>query len=975
MVFNSTGTFTGTATSLSASGLGSVTGVVSINTGTKTIYNIGTVKLNINGTLSFDSNSEMIVSSGNSPQRQLEINNGGNLTIDGRLIVNGETIDTYEYGIVFSSENLVACCANGHIKVNGGGTLNLYGASIRVGSVIEFKANSIINITNGKITCRRTFTSNQAVRIRQNSKLTVDGLITEGIALDISVNPLLLSNYEPRVVGRLHGVEYYSVNNGVLEDFAGVGNSVDADNFNNNQMFIKNSKTGTDLIITNSKGNASNGGTIISKKFKTKLIDDNGNIEGVKIYIKDTNNGNRRNQANIVGDETQDLIYIQETGSNGETPEFEVITGYSRGGHVLTSPNAGVIDLRGKTNIKGEDKFDVQLLSYKHDYKIVEVAMKGLGVLQLNDKMFFDLKVSETDKSVTEALSKIDTVQKLYDYDKYVWIKDYDGTSKSIDRQAIKAITTKNIVIDKDFTVEDFSTTKDYTNTDYVFYQGNVYRGKNQNILSGNFSLDVWTLKKGTKIYVIDGNTIYVKTDILIGDITTTGSVDVRPGSRVDGIIVDNTGDSTANVSLATAFNIWSIHNSEADAIAGSNSIFSGTATDNTFRFLAATYSGQTKYLRATGNGNGSLAIYPIVFPTEAGVVTFSELKFDEQSQLTDLQNKITTVNTHTAEIIEDTRLIEADTADIRHRINLSHSEIKYRFPDRSRTTLINAANKAANTSDETVGKWYNNAAGYNDATNEITYPTVNGSIGTTAEIEIFREAVHDLSYIEIKNARQTTDIRTTNPLIEILAQKPNGPKEVIGSERRGSEESGTFTYGEKGIIRVNWDSRRQGEFGRIDRVFVRFIGGYSGTTLPTYKIDDVKFVQHDVVAEVIPLPVSNVLQIEGNDATDELARLIAAGSSGGGGSAPTADQNAAAVRLNLATELSRIDANISSVPTANQNAAATRLNLATELARIDANVSDQKGLTTAEKAKLNNMDKGIADASLLKKYNKSTDL
>lgn len=61
----------------------------------------------------------------------------------------------------------------------------------------------------------------------------------------------------------------------------------------------------------------------------------------------------------------------------------------------------------------------------------------------------------------------------------------------------------------------------------------------------------------------------------------------------------------------------------------------------------------------------------------------------------------------------------------------------------------------------------------------------------------------------------------------------------------------------------------------------------------------------------------------------------------------PSASQNAAAVRLNLATELSRIDIAVSSItsstaPTAIENALAVRAELVAELARIDASISSR---------------------------------
>lgn len=90
-------------------------------------------------------------------------------------------------------------------------------------------------------------------------------------------------------------------------------------------------------------------------------------------------------------------------------------------------------------------------------------------------------------------------------------------------------------------------------------------------------------------------------------------------------------------------------------------------------------------------------------------------------------------------------------------------------------------------------------------------------------------------------------------------------------------------------------------------------------------------------------------------DMTSELSKLDAAVSSRMATftytAPPTASDNAAAVRTNLATELGRIDAAVSTrmatfsytaPPTAAANATAVRAELATELARIDASVSSR---------------------------------
>jgi hypothetical protein len=95
-------------------------------------------------------------------------------------------------------------------------------------------------------------------------------------------------------------------------------------------------------------------------------------------------------------------------------------------------------------------------------------------------------------------------------------------------------------------------------------------------------------------------------------------------------------------------------------------------------------------------------------------------------------------------------------------------------------------------------------------------------------------------------------------------------------------------------------------------------------------------------------------------------ATFIASGGTSGG--APTAAQNAAAVRVELATELARVDVTTSSrlaasgytppsvAPTAAQNASAVRTELTTELGRIDATTSSRlaaSGYTSPDNASI----------------------
>lgn len=409
-------TITQTGTDANSSGLSGIAGVNTINTGTKNIYNIGTLRLVINGDLTINATSGMIITSGNNPQNQIEIN--GTLTIDGRKTVNGVTVPTYDYGFISTATNLVTCCDNGVWRINSGGTFNLLGASIEIGSVMSNKTGSTWNIADGRVVTRRE-PANNTVRIRQSGALNVDGLITEGVSLDLFVAPVRLDRFEPKIVKALHGIAVVNTNNTRLEDFNPVGNKVDYDNWNTQLAFLRNPVKGTDMVLTNS----TNGGkTAISKEINITTENlTGGKIENAKVYIKDTNNGSRVAIAGMPGgiDTTQDIVYFMTTDATGQTGEQEIWTGFSRGGHVITNPLGQILDLRGNTAVRGEDVFTAYFYAYGYLLAQTNYELKGAGVLTPTWVMFEDTNITEADPAVVAVYTTIDNLDELYDYFKY----------------------------------------------------------------------------------------------------------------------------------------------------------------------------------------------------------------------------------------------------------------------------------------------------------------------------------------------------------------------------------------------------------------------------------------------------------------------------------------------------------------------------------------------------------------------------
>ena len=160
-------------------------------------------------------------------------------------------------------------------------------------------------------------------------------------------------------------------------------------------------------------------------------------IPDCKVRIPTTDSGNRNNGAiggQFIGDRdfsgTEYALYSDSTDSSGFTSTFKILTGriYDDNGNGQTTQ----YDLYGKTQVTGEDKFDLQFISYPHTLAIQEVELKQPSTIELLRVLTPDASVTETSKTAVDAYTELETAEKVYDRAKSFLYDNYAGESVTL---------------------------------------------------------------------------------------------------------------------------------------------------------------------------------------------------------------------------------------------------------------------------------------------------------------------------------------------------------------------------------------------------------------------------------------------------------------------------------------------------------------------------------------------------------------
>lgn len=446
---------TQSGTDANPSGLGAIAGVTTQSFGTgsriRTIYTIPAGRqLAITGTLTHDTDQYLILFSDNSA-------NTGALT---KVLITG----VYNYGIKANGQPsslsgisiptdpgtwwapaIVASGTNGNaILVTGSAArFNMQGGQIDGALTIGYGNSAGGTISGGTVVVRDdgiTNGTNWLTRILTPS-IAFNNYTMIGGSLSIGANTAgqTFSISRPGAGGVAYWLQTQSATATRVKDYVvGAGYDVGIAPYSDGvggvncvPTISQNSAAGTAVNLRGGEpapsGDIANAGYhAFLRTISTSITTESGLADGV-LYIKDTNNGQRKNLNSI--DDTPDKIYIgtitsgalsawSKIGGGGlvYANNYEVISGIvnvvRNATNTRGTSNVGIWrkDLRGLSDVEGEDRFNFHVWSYANQYKVINQSLAGAGTLVLAEKVLADSGVTLSNASALTKLASSFTV-------------------------------------------------------------------------------------------------------------------------------------------------------------------------------------------------------------------------------------------------------------------------------------------------------------------------------------------------------------------------------------------------------------------------------------------------------------------------------------------------------------------------------------------------------------------------------------
>jgi hypothetical protein len=406
MTFSISGSLiTQTGTDANLALLSGVAGVTTLTNGTKTVYNIGNNRLQIDGALTFDPRfEELQLGTGITVFPQVQVN--GTLNIGSDIVLNGVSFAPPCTAMVIPSFS----------ALNSGGSNEdgLY-AAFRVAGVCNHFFGSIflrgpIGLGTSPTTgTYRSYSRNAAfialgtagsnsseIQIRQRSRNNqFDGITTQGIWWTLMDNPALLKGAAP-----FHGAFAFSTSSSsvaqtwiAVRDYPGaLGNSYDvAHRLPTVWTRFINAGVGTGLKSAGNDASSATPNNCGLQELRQELSVTARNVVGAAIssggiYIVDKNNGARcpHNTAFFgAAQPNYGLDREYATAFNGSG-----IAAVTADGGVLTGVNwrnvGGLRDVNNQQDFRGEqnaatDVFVVRCRSYGKLFSDISVVLRGVG--------------------------------------------------------------------------------------------------------------------------------------------------------------------------------------------------------------------------------------------------------------------------------------------------------------------------------------------------------------------------------------------------------------------------------------------------------------------------------------------------------------------------------------------------------------------------------------------------------------------
>lgn len=358
MAWTSGGVQSGTDTSLS--GLSGVTGVTTFSLPTSiTVYRVPSL-LTINGTLSWDPNSEWLWSVRGDGSEHVIIN--GSLTIDGEITGNGD-YDKQQPGLLFTGSRESSLNSNNaDIRLNSGGSISCTGIKIEVASHLYFDSGSTASFVRCSIQgSEDAISASSSRRIRNYIESTFNECLFNGIQIDQFAPASLIL---PRWVSTYNASQVISAVSGgssSIYELSGIeieSSVIDLDNFAGSKLTLKNTDQGS-LFLIEHLNHKNSGNALVSAVdgSASKIVNtisfaiqdtSNAGIEDASVYLRDTNNDNRANTTyqdasseNFVDDRT----HYETSNGSGIFPDIDLLCYVIRGGRSVGASSDPVLSL------------------------------------------------------------------------------------------------------------------------------------------------------------------------------------------------------------------------------------------------------------------------------------------------------------------------------------------------------------------------------------------------------------------------------------------------------------------------------------------------------------------------------------------------------------------------------------------------------------------------------------------------------
>lgn len=544
-VITQTGTETGND---QLAGLSGLTGVTTTTLGERTVYSIdSSTSIIFDGTCVID------------PRYcELETNRLGasGLVVNGTLDLGKEL--TYAYGSQYTSGRALNILGGSNVPwgaifdVNG--TLNWYGCEVETGSGIFINNGGTIKIRDGIFISRlgnHTIQQGTTIVFQEGSTADLIGLkktLTGSLEKDnsainilgafttvslsgiVSTGPIAPDNRSSTLAPMPYAVvsNWQRLQDRIANIFTNLTHFIDCASWDTVSPVAINRRT--DYGTVTRQGQAE-----FYRNCNGKILFNGSGLQGVKMYWKDIDNGNRGVTAATEWGQTYNSYreYTVTTDANGDfTSQVLEAAVYN------TDVNAGA-NLTPPVDDRTESGHKITFKGYKYGYGLFDIQFQGNRIVaaEATQPAIADANITESNKATVDAYTEINTSAKFYDRAS-LYLEDNFGTYTT-------ALVTRS--------------------------------GNEINLGAYNVIIDA----TATSAFALSGNTITIKASTYTGDMVTTGVITLQNGATFTGTRTDTNGTvlPLRNVSITglTSGSRLQIYNN-ATATETVNAIITGTS-------------------------------------------------------------------------------------------------------------------------------------------------------------------------------------------------------------------------------------------------------------------------------------------------------------------------------------------------------------------------------------------------------------